>query len=200
MLTDLDLCVDAGQSVAVMGPSGSGKSTLLSVLGGLLSPSHGTVVVDGVDIYGMSVRERTKWRLMRVGYVSQFGGLLDELTVMENIELPLRLGRPTGRLQPMELIETLGLADCTDNRADELSGGQVQRAAIARALVGNPSLLLADEPTGSLDDESSAEVGRLLMEAASNAGTALVVATHDSVLAGRLGLTLQLRHGALACM
>lgn len=198
VLVELSLSVSASESVAVMGPSGSGKSTLLSVLAGILEPTSGLVSMDGVDVYQLTARQRTRWRLLSVGYVSQFGGLLDELTVLENVELPLRLGRPALRpKQALELIETLGLADCIDNRADELSGGQIQRAAIARALVGNPRVLLADEPTGALDDDLSNDVGQLLIEAARVAGVALVVATHDSALAARLDRTLLLRRGAL---
>ena len=197
VLSGLDLTVGAGCSVAVMGPSGGGKSTLLSVLCGLLLPTGGTVDVAGTRIYDLTLRQRTAWRLSSVGYVSQFGGLLDELTVLENVELPLRLGRPVGSVSAIELIDSLGLSDCATSRADELSGGQIQRTAIARALVGSPHLLLADEPTGALDDDSSAEVARCLIEASQRAGTALVVATHDADLARQLGEIRLLRHGRL---
>jgi ABC-type lipoprotein export system ATPase subunit len=154
--------------------------------------------MNGVDIYQLSPRRRTQWRLSSVGYVSQFGGLLDELNVLENVELPLRLGRPRERAtQPAELLEVMGLTNCIDRRADELSGGQVQRTAIARALVGRPRVLLADEPTGALDDELSLEVGRLLIETARASNVALVVATHDATLAEQMDRVLLLRGGAL---
>jgi putative ABC transport system ATP-binding protein len=163
----------------------------------MLEPFSGTVAVAGVDVYGMSRRDRTKWRLTDVGYVSQFGGLLDELTVLENIELPLRLGRPAGSYRPHDLVERLGLTDCAASRAGELSGGQVQRTAIARALVGSPRLLLADEPTGALDEDASAEVTNLLIEATRDADVALVVATHDPTVAGQVGVIMRLSRGQL---
>jgi putative ABC transport system ATP-binding protein len=197
VLADLDMAVDPGHGLAVMGPSGSGKSTLLSVLSGMLVPSTGTVSVAGTDVFALSRRQRTRWRLTDVGYVSQFGDLLDELSVVENIELPLHLGRPRGAMSAGDLIDRLGLADCADRRAHELSGGQVQRTAIARALFGSPRMLLADEPTGALDENASSDVTRLLIESTRAAGIALVVATHDPSVAAELDATSRLQHGHL---
>lgn len=198
ILKGLSVEVPQGQRVAIMGPSGSGKSTLLSTLCGLLQPTRGVVRIGDIDIFGLPERERTRWRLMNIGYVSQFGGLIDELTVTENIELPIRLGRTPDHIHhAAELIEQLGLTDCAHNRADELSGGQIQRTAIARALIGRPALVLADEPTGSLDEDASDEVGRLLTATATSASTTLIIATHDASLAERADGIFVLRRGAL---
>jgi putative ABC transport system ATP-binding protein len=184
--------------MAIMGPSGSGKSTLLSTLGGLLRPSSGIVSVGGIDVYRLTERERTRWRLLNIGYISQTGGLLDELTVEENIQLPVRLGRtPRHPRQVDDLLERLGLSEYAHCRADELSGGQVQRTAIARSLMGSPTLVLADEPTGALDDELSAEVGQLLADVTTSTSTTLIVATHDTALAERADEILALRRGSL---
>jgi putative ABC transport system ATP-binding protein len=194
------LAVDAGDFLAVTGPSGSGKSTLLHLLGAVDTPTRGSVRLDGVDVAGLSERERARLRLTGVGLVFQRFHLLPMLTAWENVELPMAeagAGRDERRARARDLLERMGLGDRLDHRPGELSGGQRQRVAVARAVANRPSLLLADEPTGELDRETGRGIlelfGRL-----SEGGTAVVVATHDRDLAAGARRRVELVDGRLA--
>ena len=184
-LSNIELAVERGELVAVMGPSGSGKSTLLTIAGSLEQPSGGEVLVDGVDLASVSASERARMRRRSIGYVFQDFNLLPGLTAIENVTLPLELdgirardARAAGR----QALEELAIADRADHYPDELSGGERQRVAIARAIVGERGLLLADEPTGALDSVNGEGVMRLL-RAATHRGVAGVVVTHEAQLA-----------------
>lgn len=195
-----ELQVPAGTAVAMMGPSGCGKSTLLGVLAGLDVPTAGSVTVAGTRLGALSDRERTEFRRRRIGTVYQDDNLLPFLTVAENLLAQLAIADcttvdPSARVA--ELLCRLGLEGLGARLPDQLSGGQRQRAAVGRAVVHEPSVLLADEPTGALDDRSAAAVVAVLAEATELLGATLVVATHDPAVAGRLGRVLELRHGRI---
>jgi putative ABC transport system ATP-binding protein len=192
--------IDAGERVAVLGPSGSGKSTLLNLISGIDLPDSGSVRVGGVDLTALTERDRTLFRRERVGFVFQFFNLLPTLTVLENLLLPLQLtGRAdaAGERRARELLERVGLADRERTFPDRLSGGEQQRVAIARALAHEPELLLADEPTGNLDEDMGAAVATLLDELCTAQGSTLVVVTHSLDLARRMDRVLRLDHGRL---
>jgi putative ABC transport system ATP-binding protein len=196
-LSEVDLAVERGQLVAVMGPSGSGKSTLLTIAGSLEDASSGQVFVDGVDLATVSRSERARMRRRSIGYVFQDFNLLPGLTALENVTLPLELdgvrakaARETG----LKAMEELDLVERADRYPDELSGGERQRVAIARAIVGERGLLLADEPTGALDSLNGEAVMRLL-RAATQRGVAGVVVTHEAQLASWADRVVFLRDG-----
>jgi putative ABC transport system ATP-binding protein len=176
------LHIEAGTSLAVVGPSGSGKSTLLALLAGLATPSRGSVVVGGTTISALPEQERVRFRREEVGMIYQVDNLLPHLTLEENVALPLAIARRDGD-DPVMLLRRLGIGDLTQRFPDQVSGGQRQRAAVARAIVGRPSLLLADEPTGALDDRNAEAVIELLMEAHRRGGATLVIVTHDPAVA-----------------
>jgi len=190
--------VEPGTSLAITGPSGSGKSTLLGLIAGLERQSAGRVAVGGVEISSLSERRRTDLRRNEFGLVFQRDNLFPFLTAVENVALQLALkGEDDGSERCLEVIAELGLSSKADRLPDQLSGGERQRIAIARALVKQPSLILADEPTGSLDAENSALVIELLVDIQRRARTTLVVVTHDSEVALRLDRTLSLHDGRL---
>jgi putative ABC transport system ATP-binding protein len=196
-LVGVDLSVEAGQLVAVMGPSGSGKSTLLTIAGSLEQPTSGEVLVDGAALSGMSRNDRARLRRRSIGYVFQDYNLLAGLTALENVTLPLELdgvkarsARPAG----VKALDELGLADRASRFPDELSGGERQRVAIARAVVGDRRLLLADEPSGALDSLNAEAVMRLIRVACQR-GVAGVVVTHDAQLASWADRVVFLRDG-----
>jgi putative ABC transport system ATP-binding protein len=196
-LRDIDLSVDAGALVAVMGPSGSGKSTLLTIAGSLEEPTTGEVLVEGVALSGMSRNDRARLRRRSIGYVFQDFNLLAGLTAVENVALPLELdGVPARKAQAagMAVLEELGLGDRASRFPDELSGGERQRVAIARAVVGDRHVLLADEPSGALDSVNGEAVMRLV-RAACQRGVAGVVVTHDAQLASWADRVVFLRDG-----
>jgi putative ABC transport system ATP-binding protein len=196
-LSDVNLSVERGELVAVMGPSGSGKSTLLTIAGSLEDPSTGQVLVDGVDLARISRSDRARMRRRSIGYVFQDFNLIPGLTALENVTLPLELdGARTkaARSAGLNALEALDVADYADRYPDELSGGQRQRVAIARAIVGKRGLLLADEPTGALDSLNSEGVMRLL-RAATHRGVAGVVVTHEAQLASWADRVVFLRDG-----
>ncbi len=198
VLDDVSLEVNEGESVAVVGPSGSGKTTLLGLCAGLDRPTSGTVSLAGADLGSMSEDERTAVRGRNIGFVFQGFRLLPTLTALENVTVPLEL-RGEGGKQAAEaagsLLDRVGLGDRLDHYPAQLSGGEQQRVAIARAFVHRPRLLFADEPTGNLDGETSARVQDLLFDLNHEAGTALVVVTHDTDLAGRCQTIVRLRGG-----
>lgn len=196
-LTGVDLSVDAGTLVAVMGPSGSGKSTLLTIAGSLEGPTSGEVIVGGSALSSMSRNDRARLRRRSIGYVFQDFNLLEGLTAMENVTLPLELdgiNARVARVAGMEALEGLGVADKAARFPDDLSGGERQRVAIARAVVGERQVLLADEPTGALDSANGESVMRLL-RAACQGGVAGVIVTHDAQLASWADRILFLRDG-----
>ena len=177
--------VDRGEWVAIMGPSGCGKSTLLQMLGGLTTPSGGTVELAGASFSACSESQRARLRRRHVGYVFQRYNLIDELRVVDDVSLPLRLNGVSARrarAQAMELLERLGLSHAAHARPGELSGGEQQRAAIARALAGGPDIVLADEPTGALDSVAAQRVIELMTDASAG-GQTIVMVTHDPSVA-----------------
>jgi putative ABC transport system ATP-binding protein len=196
-LREVDLLVERGVLVAVMGPSGSGKSTLLTIAGSLEQPSGGEVFVDGVDLATVSRSERARMRRRSIGYVFQDFNLLPGLNALENVTLPLELdgvSAKAARVTALEAMEELEVAEHADRYPDELSGGERQRIAIARAIVGDRGLLLADEPTGALDSVNGEAVMRLL-RAATQRGVAGVVVTHEAQLASWADRVVFLRDG-----
>ena len=196
-LVGVDLMVDPGELVAIMGPSGSGKSTLLTIAGSLEEPTSGQVLVEGIDLSSASRSDRAKMRRRSIGYVFQDFNLLPGLTAAENVALPLELdgtGAKAARATGLQALEELGVADRAARFPDELSGGERQRVAIARAIVGERRLLLADEPTGALDSVNGEAVMRLL-RAATQRGVAGVVVTHESQLASWADRVVFLRDG-----
>jgi ABC-type lipoprotein export system ATPase subunit len=186
VLVDFDFALDAGEFVVVTGPSGAGKSTLLHIAGGLDAPDSGTVAVTGRDVWSMKTGARAAFRRRNLGFVFQFFNLVPMLTAVENVSLPLVLDGVSARTadaRAMELLERIGLGDRARHRPAELSGGQMQRVAVARALVARPAIVLADEPTGNLDSHSSTEVLDLLRALSDEDGTAVVMVTHDPAAA-----------------
>jgi len=200
VLQGLNLDVEKGEFVAFMGPSGSGKTTLLNLLGGLDTPTSGTVTVDGDEITNMSGRNLASWRARHVGFIFQMYNLIPVLTAFQNIELPLLLTKlsKAQRRQHVETALTLvGLGDRMKHYPRQLSGGQEQRVAIARAIVTDPTFLLCDEPTGDLDRKAAEEILDLLTELESNHGKTILMVTHDPLAAARADMTLHLDKGAL---
>jgi len=198
VLDDVTLEIRVGETVAVVGPSGSGKTTLLGLCAGLDRPSTGTVMLAGEDIGAMSEDERTAVRGRNVGFVFQSFRLLPTLTARENVAVPLELLGQGGRRASEAagaLLERVGLGDRLGHYPSQLSGGEQQRVALARAFVHRPRLLFADEPTGNLDGETGARIHDLLFELNREAGTALVVVTHDADLAERCDRVVRLRGG-----
>lgn len=185
-LRDLDLSLTAGEFVVVTGPSGSGKSTLLHVAGGLDAPDNGTVAVAGEDLWSMRASARAAFRRRNLGFVFQFFNLVPMLTAVQNVSLPLVLDGMATRVadaRAEELLHRVGLSDRARHLPAQLSGGQMQRVAVARALVGRPAIILADEPTGNLDRHSSIEVLELLRSLSDEDGAAVVMVTHDQTAA-----------------
>jgi predicted ABC-type transport system involved in lysophospholipase L1 biosynthesis ATPase subunit len=202
VLRGASLAVGAAERVAVMGRSGSGKSTLLHVLGGLDRPDNGTVTVDGLPVYGLAPAACSRLRAARIGFVFQSYHLLPEMDLAENVMLPAMaaggLGRRRARERARELLEQVGLADRATHTPLELSGGEQQRAALARALMNAPALLLADEPTGNLDRDTGAQILDLLFGLSREHTHALVVVTHAPEVAARCDRVLRLEDGVLA--
>ena len=195
---DVSFELAAGTSIAIMGPSGCGKSTLLALIGGLDVPSSGRVFLGEHEISALSDRERTRVRRNDVGFVFQADNLHPFLTAIENVSLQLELhGASDGFGRCDEMFVDLALADCRDKLPDQMSGGQRQRVAVARALVTAPRIILADEPTGALDTETSGLVLDLLIDAQRASGATLVVVTHDPAVSARLDRTIALRDGRL---
>jgi putative ABC transport system ATP-binding protein len=194
---DVTLQIHAGDHVAVRGPSGCGKSTLLHMLGCVDAPSSGTLLFDGHDVATLSDAKRSALRLRRIGFIFQRFFLLPMLTAAENVELPLSEAGAAKRdrqLRTKELLDYVGLSARADHRPSQLSGGEMQRVAIARALANRPQLLLADEPTGELDEATGAQIAALLDRVNAD-GTALVIVTHDHTLADRAARVLMMRDG-----
>ena len=198
-LRGVSLTVEPGEYVAIAGPSGSGKSTLLHILGGIDPPSSGAVTLEGRRLDRLSDRELTRLRLTRIGFVFQRFHLLPVLTAIENVELPMAeagVGRRERRDRARELLDYVGLGDRGGHRATQLSGGEMQRVAIARALANRPALLLADEPTGELDQETGEEI-LALFRRINRDGATLVVVTHDERLAAEASRVIHMQDGRI---
>ena len=201
VLRGVSLAIAAGDSLASTGASGAGKSTLLHILGGLDRPTAGRVLYRGRDLYALGDRERSAIRAQKIGFVFQAYHLLPELTVLENVLLPALsahgafLRGPALRARAAELLARVGLSDRAAHRPNELSGGEQQRAALARALMNGPELLLADEPTGNLDSQTGEDVLGYLFTLAAERGLTLVLVTHNEAVAARCGRRLALRDG-----
>jgi len=199
-LDHVDMSVEAGEFVAVMGPSGCGKSTLLHLLGGLDRPTEGRVIIDGQPINELPDDALTKLRRRKIGFVFQFFNLIPVLDAVENAALPVTLdgiNQKEAKTRAREWLEKVGLGDRLNSRPDQLSGGQQQRVAVARALVAEPTLVLADEPTGNLDSRASEEIVGLLRQVANEWGRAVVMVTHDPRVAAYADRILFLKDGAV---
>jgi ABC-type lipoprotein export system ATPase subunit len=202
VLQGISLKIAPAESVVIIGPSGCGKSTLLNIIGALDHPTSGRVLFNGRDLAGLSDKDLARIRNRDIGFVFQLHHLLPQCTVLENVLVPTLASAGRGPSQALReraerLLERVGLADRMSHRPGELSGGQRQRVAVARALINQPKLLLADEPTGSLDEESSNGVADLLIRLNRDEGVTLVVVTHSQKLAGRIGHVMELRGGLL---
>ncbi|MDT7657358.1 MAG: putative transport system ATP-binding protein [Pseudonocardiales bacterium] len=194
-LDDVDLTIDEGEIVAIMGPSGSGKSTMMNILGCLDVPTSGRYLLDGVDVSGLGDDELADIRGRKIGFVFQSYNLLARTSAVVNVELPLLYARSrTRRQRATAALEEVGLADRAQHMPNELSGGQQQRVAIARALVTEPSMLLADEPTGNLDSTASTEIAQMLVRL-SDAGRTVVLITHEEEIASYARRVIRLRDG-----
>jgi putative ABC transport system ATP-binding protein len=199
-LRGTSFAIQPGELVGIIGPSGSGKSTLLGLIGGLDTPSDGTVLIDGIDISRMSERQLTRVRNEKIGFVFQFFNLIPTLTALENVALPIQFAsrrqfNPNQRAK--ELLTALGLGDRLNHRPAQLSGGQQQRVAIARALANNPPLILADEPTGNLNSETGALVMDAVRKAHDDFGATIVMVTHDAQVAQRADRVMRLVDGMI---
>ena len=200
ILEDINLTLERGDAMAIMGPSGSGKSTLLYLLGGLEPPTAGTIMLDGENPYTLAEKELASFRNRHIGFVFQDHHLLPQCTVLENVLLPTIVAPLTGidyEARARSLLARVGLAERIDHRPAELSGGEKQRVALARALVTEPRMLLCDEPTGNLDQETGARVIELMFTLARKHGTAIILITHDPGLAKRADRMLTLSKGVI---
>jgi len=204
ILTDVSLTLNRGEAVAIMGPSGSGKSTLLYILGALDAPSSGSLTIDGQNPFALGEPQQAAFRNRSIGFVFQDHSLLPQCSVLENVLAPTLVAPPSAatagndQVRARELLAQVGLGDRLDHRPGELSGGEKQRAAVARALIRDPLLLLCDEPTGNLDRASADTVASLLLDLHTRRQTTLVVVTHSAALAERFPVRYEMNAGTLS--
>ena len=200
VLKGIDLHIDKGEVVSIVGPSGAGKTTLLQIIGTLDRPDSGTIVVDGIDVSKLSTKQLSEFRNQHIGFVFQFHQLLPEFTAIENIMIPAYIaGKSTGdaKKRALELLDFMGLSERAQHKPNELSGGEKQRVAVARALVNNPAVILADEPSGSLDSKNKQELHQLFFDLRDKFGQTFVIVTHDENLAHITDRTIKMRDGLL---
>ncbi len=200
VLKGIDLCIERGEIVSIVGPSGAGKTTLLQILGTLDKPDSGSVVVDGIETSTLSTNKLSEFRNTHLGFVFQFHQLLPEFTAIENIMIPAYIAgmKPKeARSRAEELLEFMGLSDRATHKPNELSGGEKQRVAVARALMNNPAVILADEPSGSLDSKNKEELHKLFFELRDKFGQTFVIVTHDETLATLTDRTIHLKDGRI---
>lgn len=200
VLRGINLSLERGKSLAIVGVSGAGKSTLLHILGGLDKPNEGEVLIDGSSLWTMSASQRSAMRNRSMGFVYQFHHLLPEFTALENVSMPLLIRGDSvsaASKTAAELLERVGLGERLDHKPGELSGGERQRAAVARALAGRPRIVLCDEPTGNLDERTADQVYGLMLELNREFGTSILLVTHDRGLASRMDQRFELRLGQL---
>ena len=200
VLKGIDLHIDKGEIVSIVGPSGAGKTTLLQIIGTLDKPDSGTIKVDGVDVSSLSSAKLSDFRNKHIGFVFQFHQLLPEFTSIENIMIPAYIGgasKSEAKKRAKELLDFMGLADRASHKPAELSGGEKQRVAVARALINNPAVILADEPSGSLDSKNKAELHQLFFDLRDKFGQTFVIVTHDETLASITDRTIKMRDGLL---
>lgn len=200
VLNQLSVEVDKGEAIAIVGPSGTGKTTLLNILGTLDKADEGSVIIDGKDVMQLTSRTQPEFRNQKIGMVFQLHHLLPQCTLLENVLLPtIPLKRKNGKAETRaeELLKRTGIWEQRFQKPAELSGGECQRAAVVRALINEPSIILADEPTGALDEENAQKLSELLLELNKEMGTTLIVVTHSSVLAAKMDKVYELHNGKL---
>lgn len=200
VLKGIDLHIDKGEILSIVGPSGAGKTTLLQIIGTLDRPDAGTVTIDGIDVSRLSAGKLSDFRNRHIGFVFQFHQLLPEFTALENIMIPAfiaGMGRREARERAMELLRFMGLEERASHKPNELSGGEKQRIAVARALVNQPDVILADEPSGSLDSRNKQELHQLFFDLREKLGQTFVIVTHDEGLAALTDRTIHLKDGMI---
>ena len=200
MLKDIDLTIQKGEIVSIVGPSGAGKTTLLQIIGTLDRPDTGSVIIDGIDTTTLSQKKLSDFRNRHIGFVFQFHQLLPEFTAIENIMIPAYIAgvnTKEARRRAEELLQFMGLSDRAKHKPNELSGGEKQRVAVARALINNPDVILADEPSGSLDSKNKEELHQLFFDLRDKYGQTFVIVTHDEGLASITDRTIHMRDGIL---
>lgn len=200
VLKGIDLTVERGEIISIVGPSGAGKTTLLQIMGSLDRPDSGTVSYDGADIFSMSEKQKARFRNANIGFVFQFHQLLPEFTIAENVAMPALIGgmsRSKALARAKELLDYLGLGDRISHKPSQLSGGERQRGAVARALVNSPDVVLADEPSGSLDSVNRQELHRLFFDLRRDMGQTFVIVTHDESLAAMADRTIAMHDGRI---
>lgn len=200
VLKGIDLTVERGEIISIVGPSGAGKTTLLQIMGSLDRPDSGTVSYDGTNIFSMSEKQKARFRNANIGFVFQFHQLLPEFTIAENVAMPALIGgmsRSKALARAKELLDYLGLGDRISHKPSQLSGGERQRGAVARALVNSPDVVLADEPSGSLDSVNRQELHRLFFDLRRDMGQTFVIVTHDESLAAMADRTIAMHDGRI---
>ena len=200
VLRGIDLDIEKGEIVSIVGPSGAGKTTLLQMMGTLDKPDQGTVVFDGLDVNTLSQKKLSQFRNQHIGFVFQFHQLLPEFTALENVMIPAFIGgtgRREAQQRAVELLTFMGLQDRATHKPNELSGGEKQRVAVARALVNRPTVVMADEPSGSLDSQNKEELHRLFFDLRQQYGQTFVIVTHDEALAAMTDRTIHLKDGEI---